>query len=478
MLGPGRSYRQSFPGETARKRGAADGKKKLKEDFDREVAREITMLIGKKAIAELDLEAIEVAARRHALRIAARAIEQRINDDRTDYTEAVLACPCGGKARYVGRRNKTFKSVLGDLVLCRAYYCCKACGNGVYPRDKKLGLEQTSLTPALLRMVGLSAALVSFQESSELLQSLAGVPVDPKQVERTAEALGRDIEHDESTVVTAEAPSAPTMYLGMDGTGIPMRKKDLEGRPGKQNDGSSKTREVKLVTVWTAEGRDKDGIPVRDQGSISYSAAIESAACKDTDQAPPAFAQRVLREACRRGFDRATRSVILGDGAKWIWNLADEHFPDATQIVDLFHAKQNLSTVAKAIFGAGSDLSTQWAALRHDELDAGKIPELLAALRVHSNNNEDARKCLDYFNRNRLRLRYPEFRAMGLCVSSGVVEAGCKVAIGTRLKRAGMHWSLRGANAIIALRTCKLSGRLEDYWQRRADRASLEQAAA
>jgi hypothetical protein len=256
----------------------------------------------------------------------------------------------------------------------------------------------------------------------------------------------------------------------MDGTGVPVRKEELVGRPGKQPDGSAKTREVKLVTIWTAEGRDKEGTPVRDVGSISYSAAIESAAQKDTDETTSEFAARVEREATRRGFDRAARRAVLGDGAKWIWNLADEHFPDAVQIVDRFHAKQHLSDVAKSIYGAGSDLAKQWARERHDELDAGDIDAVLDALRVHSPKDDEARKCIDYVEGNRARMRYPVFRAAGLCTSTGVVEAGCKVVIGTRCKRAGMHWSVAGANAIIALRSCKLSGRFEQFWERRAQR--------
>jgi hypothetical protein len=322
-------------------------------------------------------------------------------------------------------------------------------------------------------MVGRVGAMVSFEEGHELLCELAGVDVPTKHVERAAEALGREIAEDEKHVVEppgANEPLAPTLYLGMDGTGVPVRKEELVGRPGKQPDGSAKTREVKLVTIWTAEGRDKEGTPVRDVGSISYSAAIESAAQKDTDETTSEFAARVEREATRRGFDRAARRAVLGDGAKWIWNLADEHFPDAVQIVDRFHAKQHLSDVAKSIYGAGSDLAKQWARERHDELDAGDIDAVLDALRVHSPKDDEARKCIDYVEGNRARMRYPVFRAAGLCTSTGVVEAGCKVVIGTRCKRAGMHWSVAGANAIIALRSCKLSGRFEQFWERRAQR--------
>ena len=209
---------------------------------------------------------------------------------------------------------------------------------------------------------------------------------------------------------------------------------------------------------------------MRDAGSVTYSAAIESAASRDTDTTPSAFAQRVEREALRRGFERAARHVVLGDGAAWIWNLADEYFPNAVQIVDRFHVKQHLSDVAKAIYGAGSDLATQWARHRHEELDAGQLDTIIAALALHAKSCHTAQQCSDYLQHNRARMRYHEFRAQGLCTSTGVVEAGCKYAIGTRLKRAGMHWTLAGANAIIALRCCKLSGRFADFWEVRAQR--------
>ncbi len=132
---------------------------------------------------------------------------------------------------------------------------------------------------------------------------------------------------------------------------------------------------------------------------------------------------------------------MLGDGAQWSWNLATEHFPDAVQIVDRFHAKEHLSNVAKVLYGPTSGVGRQWTRRRHGELDEGRTEHLLRALRAHVPRNEEARRCADYVDRNRERMRYPLFRSLGLCTSTGVVEAGCKVAIGTRLKRCGMHWT-------------------------------------
>ena len=177
-------------------------------------------------------------------------------------------------------------------------------------------------------MVGTVGAMVSFQEGSELLTELAGVALDAKQVERTAEALGKEIAEDERqhSEPSDMLPLPQTLYLGMDGTGIPLRAEELAGRIGKQPDGSAKTGEVKLCTIWSAESLDEEGTPIRDAGSVTYSAALESASALDTAAVRAPFVERVWREATRRRFCHAPRRVVLGDGALWIWNIAADQF--------------------------------------------------------------------------------------------------------------------------------------------------------
>ena len=425
-------------------------------------------LIGEGRLTDIDFEALERAARRQALEIAAKAVARRLNADHTDQAGSTLSCACGTAAAYAGRRPKTFTTALGEMTLERAYYHCRHCQEGFFPRDRALGMEKRSLSPAVTRMTGLAAAEVSFRRSGEMLQELAGLRVETKQVERTAKALGAEVAEDELCRVEAVQPPVSTLYLGMDGTGVPVRPSECEGRPGKQPDGSSKTREVKLVPVWSTSPQcDQTGRPLHDPDSVSYSAAIESAATGDTDPEPSAFAQRVDREARRRGFPEAQRRVILGDGAAWIWNIAGELFPGAIEIVDLFHAKGRLWDAAKAIYGPGTDLAAQWARKRCGELEAGRIDTLVETLGAHKNCQE-ALRCMGYLETNRNRMRYPQFRRQGLSISSGVVESGCKRIVGDRLKRGGMHWTVDGANAIIALKCCLLSGRFEDFWDQRA----------
>src|ERR1700681_974888 len=436
-----------------------------------DIVQEIETLLNRQAVEDLDLEALELAVRQQALQLAGAAVEQRLNADTSDERGSRTRCACGQEARLVGRRSKQVQSVLGPLQLERAYYHCSSCGHGFCPRDEHLGIENTSLSPALTRMIGTVGAMVSFQEGGELLTELAGVAVDAKQVERTAEALGKEIAEDERlhSEPLDSLPLPRTLYLGMDGTGIPLRAEELVGRTGKQPDGSAKTGEVKLCTIGSAESLDEEGTPIRDEGSVTYSAALESARALDTATARSPFAQRVWREATRRRFCQAPRRVVLGDGAPWIWNIADEQFPEAVQIVDRFHAKQHLSDLGKALYGPTAPRAAQWAERRKEELDTGKFRVLLAAIRRQVSRSEDARRCFHYFQTNRHRMCYPDFHAQGLCTSTGVVEAGCKVAIGTRLKRAGMHWTVQGSNAIIALRCAKLSGRFQDFWERRTE---------
>jgi hypothetical protein len=296
--------------------------------------------------------------------------------------------------------------------------------------------------------------------------------VTAKCVERQAEAIGADVEVQQQAYIHSAkqlelpargGPAVPILYLELDGTAVPMVKAETEGRTGKVPGQPARTREVKLGCVFTQTATDKEGHPVRDPDSTTYVAAIESV---------EEFGPRLYTEAWRRGWQRAEKKVVLGDGAVWIWNLANQHFPGAIQIVDLYHARQHLWDLSAQLFPAAGKTRQHWLARALKQLDQGKIPSLVKSLRdLHPDGEQLAQlvcNAADYFGRNAPRMRYPVFRAHGLFVGSGVVEAGCKTVIGARLKRSGMFWTVRGANAIIALRCSRLSRRFEDYWESRS----------
>jgi len=249
----------------------------------------------------------------------------------------------------------------------------------------------------------------------------------------------------------------------MDGTGVPVVNKETEGRKGKTDGLPAHTREVKLGCVFTQTTWDKEGYAIRDPNSTTYTGAIETAA---------EFGKRLYLEAWNRGWSRAAKKIVTGDGAEWIWNLADLHFPGAVQIVDLYHARQHLWELARKLYPNNQASQKAWMKVHQKRLlDKGKIEKLVTAIRsidfVNPEVVDKIRLEADYFERNAERMRYPKFRRQHLFVGSGVIEAGCKTVIGSRLKQSGMFWTVRGANAIIALRCCHLNGRFEDYWESR-----------
>lgn len=413
-----------------------------------------------------------MAIRAASHRIGGSLLEKLLNADGGLYCGGTVDCGKGHRARFVEYRNKELVTVLSSAKVRRAYYCCEQCGHGVIPKDVVLDIAATGFSPGVRRMMGQVGGKEAFEDGQKDLEILAGVLVTTKAVERVSEATGKQIEQqnqkEQKHIMSGKVvpfPSAvviPKMYIAIDGTGVPVVKRETEGRKGKN--GNAKTREAKLGCVFTQTAVDEEGYPVRDEDSTSYVGAIENAEL---------FGGRIYTEAVRRDMSRAQKVIILGDGAKWIWGIADEHFPGAIPIVDLYHAREHLAKVAKLVHGSTNNKKSQaWLSARRGELDAGDVQNITAALSRLRPKDMAIRKAvkteMEYFQRNAKRMRYAEFRSQGLFVGSGVVEAGCKTIIGQRLKLSGMHWTVKGANAIIALRCCQMSNRWEEFWESRA----------
>jgi hypothetical protein len=303
----------------------------------------------------------------------------------------------------------------------------------------------------------------------EEIQEMAGIDVDSKAIERISHQLGEEVEgfyqREGSQFLSGKVvPLQPvrTMYICMDATGVPVVKAETANRKGKAPGGQAKTREAKLGCVFTQTTVDEKGYPKRDEDSTSYVGAIETT---------EAFADRMEAEALRRGLERAQKVCVIGDAALWIWNIADEHFYGAIQIIDLYHAREHYWNVARAALGPRQKKLDQWTEKRREELNQGKVEDVIKAIRRLAVSTPEQKEIVKgeiaYFEKNKHRMRYAEFRRQGLFVGSGVVEAGCGTVIGQRLKLSGMHWTLKGANDIIALRCCILSNRWEDYWEQR-----------
>jgi hypothetical protein len=402
----------------------------------------------------------------------AAALTQLLQFSPPDPDRRTVPCACGQAAHYQELRAKPVLTAVGKVKVLRPYYLCAHCHTGQFPADAELDIENTEFSPGVRRMQALVGQDGPFDNGREQMKLLAGVEVTTKSVERTAEAIGEDIAQRERNeiqrAVQLDLPVVigepiPMLYVQMDGTGVPVVKNETVGRQGKVDGQPAHTREAKLGCVFTQTTWDEKDHAIRDPESTTYTGAIETAA---------EFGKRIYLEAWKRGWSRAKLKVVMGDGAEWIWNIAEEHFPGAIQIVDLYHARQHLWELARQLYPQQEKQQKGWINKHQKLLDKGKIKNLVSALRAVTGITTEVAETIrieaDYFERNRERMRYPNFRAQHLFVGSGVIEAGCKTVIGSRLKRSGMFWTVPNANAILALRCCHLNGRFEDYWENRA----------
>jgi hypothetical protein len=410
------------------------------------------------------MEAAEAVIRAGMLRLGGGILEQLLAAD-PGYRGPRVPCRQGHDAGFVSYRDKVTDTSLGAVTLTRAWYHCAACGHGFAPRDAELGVAGTSMSPGLRVMNDQAAAAGPFAGAARLLENLAGVRLTVKRVERAAEASGSALAaavRDRAALITARrlvplppSPLPDKLYAAIDGTGVPVTAKETAGRDGKGEDGRARTREVKLGVFFTQDRVDEKGYPVRDRASSSYVATFEPASV---------FAGLVEAEGIRRGAGHVRQLTILGDGAAWIWNIASSKFPEATQIVDLFHAREHLHDLARLLEFMLLDHKDEWLAARLEDLDYGDIDGICKAARAYpltGIKKDELDTALGYFEHNAPRMRYHWFRSRGLFTGSGVVESGCKAVIGQRLKLSGMRWTLAGADAIATLR-CQQASRPED----------------
>ena len=414
---------------------------------------------------------MELAIRTAMTHLGAELLQRLLATD-AGHRGQHIDCGAGHHAQFVGHRDKSLDTVLGRIVVRRAYYHCRACQRGMVPRDEELGVTDASLSPGLRRMVARAAAAEPFTTAAELLAELAGIRLSAKRIERSAEsdgaaaaqrvtaesaAIARRAVH----VLPADRGKLPDkLYVAIDGTGVPMVPAAVAGRAGKSPDGRARTREVKLACLFTQTSLDEQGRPVRDPDSTSYVGSFAPA---------ERFATLVAAEARRRGADGIRQLVVLGDGAPWIWTLATAILPHATPIVDIYHARQHLHALAAQLTPALGDQHPDWLTARLADLDAGDIETLVTQTEklyphLSDDTTPDIAKALAYFKTNAHRMRYAYFREHGMFIGSGTVEAGCKAVIAQRLKLSGMRWNIPGATGILTLRCHQASNRWQYIW--------------
>jgi hypothetical protein len=364
-----------------------------------------------------------------------------------------------------GRVKVQVQGIFGTFELSRNYYYHPGKKQGHYPVDAALGLE-TGYTPALARLLCLEGAdEAGYQKAENHLREAAGIEVSARQIQRVAQRVGAHAQQWQQREVkpgTCSAQRVPIMYVSADGTGVPMRKEELEGRQGKGPEGLAKTRQAYLGCVFTQHGVDEKGHPVRDWESTTYVSSL--AGIQD-------FGPCLRREALRRGLGGAQQVVLLIDGAEGLEHMGWDCFRGCVQIVDFYHALEHGGKVLVALLGDKNHPEykprlRQWA----KRLLKNGVEKLVAQVRAECAGKPQAEaveKELAYFVNNIQRMQYGTFRAQGFFIGSGVIEAGCKTVIGARCKQSGMFWGKPGAENILALRCIHSSRRLNEFWKYR-----------
>jgi len=264
-------------------------------------------------------------------------------------------------------------------------------------------------------------------------------------------------------------PTIKAMYVECDGTGVPGRRSELADTKGKHADGTSKTFEAKIGAVFVVEYT-SDGVPLLLENGEIY--RDKKVSYMGTVRKVDDFGPMLYQHALDNGLEDMDVVVFLGDGAKWVWGIQNEYFPYALTSLDLYHSTERVNALVDLLQfkGRGSAVKKQ---VFKDKciklLHYGQISDMLGMIETASSKkgNEKKLECaLSYFRSNIERMDYGAFSACGVFVGSGVIEAGCKVIVGNRMKCAGMHWLKDHAEKMINLRCAVRNNVFLDHFLR------------
>jgi len=361
---------------------------------------------------------------------------------------------------FQGRVSLWVNGMFGSFQIERDYYYHPGKKEGYYPADAALGLEG-SHTPALARLMCLEGAdESSYQKAERHLREIGGIETSARQIQRMVQKVGASAQKWQEREATSTGPQVPNMYVSGDATGLPMRKEELEGVEGKQEDGSAKTAMIYGGCIFTQHKTDEDGNPVRDHDSTTYVSNFGTI---------NEFGPMLRQEALRRGMALALQVILLIDGAPALEKMGRLCFATAIQIVDFYHALEHAGDVLEALLGGKNHPHyKERLEFWKQELLKDRVQQLIEQARsecVGKTNQAAVEKELGYFINNVKRMQYGTFRAKGFFIGSGVMEAGCKTVIGARCKQSGMFWGRPGAQNIVALRCIDASRRLDEFWK-------------
>jgi hypothetical protein len=369
------------------------------------------------------------------------------------YPVPAVGCSCGGKAVYQRQRVGENKTLLGVIEIKRPYYLCGACHQGGCPVDGQLGFCAGGMSAGLQEVMALLGVQFPFEEAATMLEKLTLVQVSPNACRKATEQLGAVVAQEEQAAVDAAwanpALLPPTsnelipgdFYISLDGVTVHLEEQGWKN--------------LWLGAVYTTQATCSAKRPEPLEVRTQHSSFVADLAPVET------FARQLWLEAMRRGVAHAQQLIVIGDGAHWLWKVAEEHFPHAVQILDWYHATSYVWKAADLLYGPDADFAKHWAKQHLDLLWDGQVQTVLDHLEAQIAHKPALREVITYLRNNQHRMHYDLYRANGWQVGSGTIESGCNHLIGARLKQAGMIWSLDGARTVAKLRARLKSRRWE-----------------
>ena len=387
-----------------------------------------------QAMDPSDMRRMEQTVRERFLALAGQTLEFLYGRHDKGYQGPSARCACGATARYEGDRSRRVRTLCGPIQLKRAWYHCPACHGGASPLEKTLRIEH-GWSPGLREVAALAGVGLPYQRAAEMVARLTGVSASATSVERLTEEAGQRAEVAMSEARHAKVGHLPAgpFYTMMDGVMTPLRGRWAETKLG----------------VITHKG-----------GLRRYVAHLGG---------PEPLGRMLRTTAAAMGIKKTEDIVVIGDGARWIWNQADDNFPGARQIVDWYHASQHLADAARQVFGEGAPRGHAWSSRLRDLLwnEGGQaVRESLKHSKYMS--RQPVLDLIGYIDQNVGRMNYPLYRRLGLDIGSGPVESGCKQVVQARLKGAGMRWTETDAQRVTALRCLYLSDQWDEFWKHEA----------
>lgn len=387
----------------------------------------------------LSLEAMEQAVQDLLRTVGRTVLAGWLERQAGKYPADTVACGCGGQARYERRREAVTITLQGRVRYRRPYYRC-VCGRGCYPLDERLGIKPGQMSDTLQQVATALGVTEAFGSSAGLLTTLTGGTLSPNSIRAACRQTGeRVVAHEQALL---ERSQDVNQHLAQRRSG-PRPKRLYGSLDGFQNRFHDGWHELKAGVWWTVDQAN------RTRWRRYY---------VDTLPAEQ-FADLVWAHGFEVGAPQADELIFIADGAVWIWNIVQRHFPKAVQIVDFYHAVTYLAQVAREAFGDGTPQAQQWLQGHSRLLHNGALSTVVRACKALAAQAPDAvAKARHYFAANRTRLRYAKFRALGYQIGSGTMESGCKQLGAQRLKIAGARWSWDGARLLVKARAAVLNG--------------------